>query len=268
MSRLLIVLIKVFAASAIVTQIAVAAAYRFSLLPIAGGAFAMLVFVAMFALFSAVFLSAERMPRASFMSEIRKNGFTPKAAAGVQRWVDKCAKRGMKNNACILLAQMLFSCGRYTEGFSSLEKVDYHTLEKRLRPVYYNVCLYGAVLCSDIDTAERIYRSGKMQLISVTNDKLSASIKHTLGCFEYLRGDLFAAERLFMQSLETASGPTACDALFGLSACCLDTGRLAQAKQFAEEASLIADDAESQMKLERTMRLVEQAYRDEIEAKG
>jgi hypothetical protein len=146
-----------------------------------------------------------------------------------------------------------------------LSKIDFNSLNTNDRIVYFNAYLYRAISCGDKETADRIYEAGREYLITVDYEPLCYFVKHTLGCYEYMRGNLYKAEELFMQSF---GGTKLCDVIcedcLGLSVCYLDTGRLEQAKHAVETASEYAVNESLKQKTERAKRLVEEAFKSAL----
>ncbi|MGN0633583.1 MAG: hypothetical protein ACI4JW_06900 [Oscillospiraceae bacterium] len=194
---------------------------------------------------------------------LEKSGYCASFYAVALDWKKKCEKKGCGDAAAVTLAEMLINGGRFKEGFEILGSVDYGRLKRTQKQAFYNAYLYGAVLCSDIKAADEIYAAGKAALFSVKNKALSAAVRHTLGCYEYMHGRLSRAENFFVQAVENAqSCDVMCESLLSLGVCYLDTGRLEAAKNAVGRAAGYAASAPLTEKTERAMRLVEEAFRE------
>ena len=147
---------------------------------------------------------------------LETEGYSPGFYRIVFDWRERCSKSG-RVQADLAAAELLIDGGHYVKGFELLNGINVSELETVQKQVYYNSMLYGAVLCGDTEAAERIYERGEKWLLSVGKRSLAASVKHTLGCFEYSRGRKELAEELFMQSLDAASSnDVICEVWLGL----------------------------------------------------
>lgn len=168
---------------------------------------------------------------------LETEGYSPEFYRLVFDWRERCGKSG-KVQADLAAAELLIDGGHYVKGFELLGGINTEELEPLQKQVYYNSMLYGAVLCGDTEAAERIYERGGKWLLSVGKRPLSASVKHTLGCFEYSRGRKELAEELFMQSLDAASSnDVICEVWLALMICYMDSGRETNAREALKKAA-------------------------------
>jgi hypothetical protein len=274
MKHFCFVLIRAFIISAAVTQLVAYALYNMSLGVRVYKATLPIVYTATMTILLAIGLLYEREPRfpARKLRKIaRENGYSAEFYRTARKWHDKCVKKSKKagmgygygycENASLVMSELLMDGGHCAEAFDMLEKTDYEKLSCKQRQIYFNTYLYGAVICGDSDAADRIYRSGRSYLVSVTSHSIAPSVKHTLGCYEFMCGNLNRAEELFVQSLGSAkSCDVACEDYLGLCACYLETGRFSQAKSAVETAAEYAVNKPLKQKLERAMRLVETEF--------
>lgn len=268
MKRLCKIFLKTFIISALATELIVLAAVKLSLsLPTGKSGD-----VAIYTLFVLIVMTFEfrrgkmpPLPKRRLNAVIEKEGYTPRLYRVVREWQKKCGKKGFVNSPAIVLAELLTEGGYYSEAFAQLAALDPKKLTRKEKNAYYNTYLYGAAVCGDKEAADKIYESGRPYLITVTDRSCAPSVKHTLGCYEYLKGNVLRAEELFMQSLGGAVGDDLkCGCNLGLCVCYLDTGRLAQAKKAVETAALSACSADLKEKLERAKRLVEMSFAEAI----
>ena len=209
-----------------------------------------------------------RYPAVKLSRISEREGYSDRYFSELRRWCEKCEKKKCGETAALVMSETLAESGRLNEAFEQLRGIKFSELTRRQRQVYYNTWLYAAVLCEDISAADEIYRCGRGYLVSVTSRSLAASVKHTLGCYRYLRGELPAAEEQFFQSIESARGSILCEDYLALSACYLDTERLSQAKSAVEKAAEYAEGSRPERKVANARELVEQAYSQYIAEHG
>ena len=168
---------------------------------------------------------------------LETEGYSPRFYKLVFDWRERCGKKG-RVQADLAAAELLIDGGHYVKGFELLNGINVSELETAQKQVYYNSMLYGAVLCGDTGAAELIYERGEKWLHAVGKRSLAASVKHTLGCFEYSRGRKELAEELFMQSLDAASSnDVICEVWLGLMLCYMDSGREVNARDALKKAA-------------------------------
>lgn len=185
------------------------------------------------------------------------DGYSAKFYKILFDWGGKCEKKGQAELALLTEAALLIDGGHYNEGFARLDKIKFSKLEKEQKQVYYNTYLYGAVICGDLKTAQKIYESGEKWLFSVTSYPLTASVKHTLGCFEYLRGNKVRAEEMFMQSLDNEPvTEVMCEVWLALAVCYAETRRKELAHKALKTAAGFADTVPLKAKLLRAREAV------------
>ncbi len=211
-----------------------------------------------------VFLEQGRTPklRSRRISQLlQTEGYCPEVYALLADWNARCEKRGMSDVSKLVTAQMLIDGAHYKEGFGKLAELDFSELELRQKQVYMNTYLYGAVLLGDRAEADRIFASAEKWLMSVTDRQLSASVKHTLGCYEYMCGRKVRAEELFMQSVgSTSAHDVICEDWLALAACYLDSGRKELARLAVQTAARNTVTTVQEEKVSRAKELVELAY--------
>ena len=193
-------------------------------------------FILVLTLLQLLIMKQPTFPGAKLGRLLETEGYSAEFYRIVFDWREKCGKRG-RLQADLAAAELLIDGGHYGKGFELLDAISPGDLEPVQKQVYFNTLLYGTVLCGDIEAAEQVYERGKKWLLAVTKRPLSASVKHTLGCFEYSRDNADLAEELFMQALDgAASNDVICEAWLGLTACYLDTGRLTNAREAIKQA--------------------------------
>lgn len=264
MKKLCLTLLKTFIFSAAVTQLVSFVTDKMSFRLPAGSASLTILFSTLMVVTIVLELFKDRVPRfPSIKLEriLEKEGYTAEFYQIAGEWRKKCEKKGKTRTPALVMSELLIDGGHYAEGFEELSKLEFKNLSYRQKQIYFNTALYGAVLCGDGALAEEIYECGRKYLISVTAKSLLGSVKHTLGCYEYLIGDVNRAEEFFKQSLNGAdTRELKCEAYLGLSVCYLDTGRLEQAKKAVESAAEYAAGVPIKRKLSNAKKLVEQAF--------
>ncbi|MBR1724924.1 MAG: hypothetical protein IJ723_07920 [Ruminococcus sp.] len=206
-----------------------------------------------------------RLPMYDLRAVLEKDGYTREYYAIMMKWHDVCVKRGFPNIARLTLAESLIDGGHIEKGLDILRELNVKKLDRQHKQVYYNTLLYAAVCQGEQEAAESIYKTAAPWLHTATSRAIAASVKHTLGCYEYMRGDLKRAETLFVQALGSEPSPDViCELRIGLTLCYLDTGRLKLAKESADMAARYASTAPLREKLARTRKLAEAAFRQKL----
>lgn len=203
-----------------------------------------------------------RLPAVRLREVLETDGYSDEYYAIMLRWHDACLKRGYSHTARLTLAESLIDGGHTDEGLEILEKLNVDKLDSGHKRVYYNTLLYAAVAEGDLAAADGIFEKAQPWLYTASSKNIAASVRHTLGCYEYLRGNLKRAEAIFMQALDSKpAADVICEIKMSLALCYLDTGRLELAKEQADSAAQYAATLPLKEKLERTRELSEEVFR-------
>ncbi|MCD8096295.1 MAG: hypothetical protein LUE12_09270 [Ruminococcus sp.] len=261
---------KCFVISAVITQAVLFIGDLLEFKPVRYKTSGALIFLVLFGFLSIALLMKERRPRfpqRKASAILINEGYTLQLYELLKKWVKKCDKKGFSNTARLTYAEYLVSGGRIDESFEALSEINFSSLYDDQKRIFFNCCLYAALLSGDKEAAEKIYKTAKPWLLSSSDKNITSSIKNTLGFFEYTRGNLVKAEELLVQSIENArSEEVLCDNWLALSALYLDTDRPLYAKMAVENASFYASDYTLKQKLERAKSLVEEDYRQRLGA--
>ena len=212
-----------------------------------------------------IILRPPHFPVYRTMRLLGSEGYSPAFYSEVFAWHKKCVRRGepYKTHAELTLSEVMIDGGHFTEGMKRLDSLDISALGRKQRLVYYNTYLYGALQRGDTDTARRIYADAADLLKAVSDKALSASVRHTLGCYEYSEGRIGTAEKLFVQALENASADDVrCEIWLSLTACYLDTGRLTNARSALCNAADCAVTLPMKQKVARAKELCDNAKKE------
>lgn len=264
MKRLCITFVKIFLISVALTQITLFIGDLFGTNILRQTSVSPIVYLFYVVLVGLLILRDNRMPvfnslRISRL--LKENGYSSEVYAILLDWQKRCEKRGFGTSAKLITAQMLIDGAHYKKGFELMSELDISKLDRRQKQVCYNTWLYGAVRLGDRKSADEIYAYAEPWLTAVTDKRFISSVKHTLGCYEYMHGRKIRAEELFTQSIDCAySSDVLCDDWLALSACYLDSGRNEQAKYAVEQAIEHSCTALQEEKIKRAKRLVENAY--------
>ncbi len=202
-----------------------------------------------------ILIKMPSFPGARLGRILETEGYSAEFYHILNEWCVKCRRR-WKVRSELAAAELFIDGGHYEKGFGLLNGIDPAGLEQQQRQIYYNTMLYGAVLCGDRAAADVIYRSGGKWLISVSKRPLAASVKHTLGCYEYLRGNADRAEELFVQALDAASSnDVVCEVWLALMVCYLDSGRTVNAHEALKKAAEYACTLPLKQKVARAREL-------------
>lgn len=266
MKYLCIILIRTFAAAVVLSQLVLFAAEKAGFSSLGSSYSRMIIFISSLTAVVAIDVIINRAPslpsrKLNRISE--RSGYTDEFYSVLEDWKKKCEKKGSKTLSSLTMCEFLLTGKRYEECFEALEKINYKKLSRLNRQIYFNIYLYGSVLCGDMKGAERIYAYAEPLLLTATDKTIVSSVKHTLGCYEYAHGRLSKAEDYFKQSLDNSrSDDVRFEDYLGLCLCYIDTGRLIYAKNAVLKAGNIADGKFQRRKLQNIKRLVEDAYRN------
>lgn len=197
--------------------------------------------------------------RISHMMET--DGATPQLYAILKNQADKARGTKAKAIALLNLASYLTEGGHYKECYEILEKIPIADLSPFYQDEYYNVYLYAKLLDGDIDGAEEIYAKALSNFDRARLREYNMPVLHTLGVYEYAKGNYTQAETLLMQAknnAQTKQEKADCSLYLGL--CYLKTGRKEYAKAAALEASGQVKTIYQKENLTKLMKLVEKAY--------
>ena len=264
MKRLIFIFLFIFAFSAGVTQLILAAGDLAGITVLRRQSVPPFIYMGLVIISGSVILFSSRTPKFNgrrIGRLLSEKGYCPEVYAELLAWQKKCEKHGCGDAAKLVTAEMLIEGAHYEKGFELLRELDIARLPRRQKQVCYNTWLYGAVVLGDRASADEIYRCAEPWLSVVTDKNLISGVKHTLGCYEYMCGRKIHAEELFGQSIDSArSSDVLCENWLALSACYLDSGRNELAKKAVETAMRYCSTTVQQEKISRAKQLVEQAW--------
>ena len=113
----------------------------------------------------------------------------------------------------------------------------------------------------NIDGADEVLKNAKANFERARLREYNMPVLHTLGVYEYAKGNFAQAETLLMQAKNNAPTKQAmADCCLYLGLCYLKTGRKEYAKAAAEEAAGQVRTVYQKENLKKLMKLVEKAY--------
>ncbi|MCD7742322.1 MAG: hypothetical protein LUI06_08970 [Ruminococcus sp.] len=217
-----------------------------------------------FASFLQLFLwRTPKLPEKRLCKILTDKGYTPEFYRIMLDWVNRCEKKGIGDGARLSYAETLIDGGHYDKGLAELEQITFSNLEFTQKQIYFNTCLYAAILCGDKTNADRVYLEAQPWLENVKKRSLKASVYHTLGCYEYSCSNIEGAIDFFMKSLKKATTTdVTCEDNLALVACYLETDCPMLAKAAAEEAADYALTLPLKQKVDKAKALVEKDFRN------
>ncbi|WP_164489114.1 hypothetical protein [Ruminococcus sp. Marseille-P6503] len=189
------------------------------------------------------------------------DGATLQLYAMLKNQADNARGAKAKATALLTFASYLTEGGHYKECYEILEKISLENLSPFYQDEYFNVYLYARLLDGDMDGAGEIYEKASSNFERARLREYNMPVLHTLGVYEYAKGNYTQAEALLLQAKNSAPTKQAkADCSLYLGLCYLKTGRKEYAKAAALEAAGQVKTVYQKNNLKKLMKLVEKAY--------
>ncbi len=189
------------------------------------------------------------------------DGATMEIYALLTNRVDKARGAKARAMAQLSLASYLTEGGHYKECYQVLSQIDVEDLSPFYQDEYYNVQLYARLLDGDIDGADEILSNASFNFERASQREHNMPVLHTLGVYQYAKGNFSQAEELLTKAaLNAPTKQAKADCFLYLGLCYLKTGRKEYAKAAAIEASGQVRTIYQKENLKKLMKLVEKAY--------
>lgn len=164
---------------------------------------------------------------------IAEQGDDPQRAYDLlERKISHTSSPTKKNAYYLILSAVYTETDSFDKALETLEKTDFTELSENLKQEYFNAYMYTYLLKGDIKNAEKVYTDAEPYFA-----RPAPSVLHTLGVFEYAKGNYGKAKSYLLQSKSAdGSDRNVCDCDLYLALCSLKEGRLKDAKALADEA--------------------------------
>ena len=158
-----------------------------------------------------------------------------------------------KNTYMLILSALYTENERYVDALETLGKTDFNELPNELMQEYFNAYMYTYLQMGDIENAKRVYS----EALPYFKDP-APSVLHTLGVFEYAKGNLGKARSYLLQSrANDDSDRNVCDCDLYLALCALKEGKVNDAKALADEAGEAVVTKNEEKNLAKLLTLIE-----------
>lgn len=194
-----------------------------------------------------------------------EQGVTPELLLILKKRVDRSKTPYLKAANSITLASYLIMGEYFDECYKILREIKFENLSDVYQEEYFNVYVYANLMQGNVYAAEDIYKNSQSYFERAKLREQNSPVLHTLGTLEYAKGNYALAEELLMQAKKAAfSKQNKCECNLYLGLCYLKTDRIKLAKAAACEASKQTCTIYQRRNLEKLMKLVECAYRQDF----
>lgn len=172
-------------------------------------------------------------------------------------------KKGRKKiSRLLLLAGELCDGERFEEAVEVMKGIDVRGENAFVLGEYYNAYMYILVMKGDLENAELAFNAGKEYIAYIMKKKsCAAAVNHTLGVYEYAKGDYRKAEEHFKLARKKALSllvSNSCDMY--LSLIYLKTDRRELAKSLTGKIIPYVKNPRQKQDMVFLMRKIEKAY--------
>lgn len=150
----------------------------------------------------------------------------------MERKAERTQSPSKKAAYMLILSAVYTETENYAKALETLEKIDFSELSPNLQQEYFNAFMYTYLQNGDLKNAEKVYSEAEPYF-----SRPAPSVLHTLGVFEYAKGNYGKARSYLLQSRSAdGSDRNICDCDLYLALCSLKEGSLRDAKALADEA--------------------------------
>ena len=158
-----------------------------------------------------------------------------------------------KSTYMLVLSALYTENERYDDALETLRKTDFNELPYELMQEYFNAYMYTYLQMGDTENADRVYSEAQPYFKSP-----APSVLHTLGVYEYARGNYGKARSYLLQSrTNDDSDRNVCDCDLYLALCALKEGKVNDAKALADEAGELFVTKNEEKNLAKLLTLIE-----------
>ena len=167
--------------------------------------------------------------------------------------IKKTGNINQKNTYRLILSAFYTDNERYDESLETLAKISFADLPEELWQEYFNAYLYTYLLKGDHENADKVYNEAEPYF----KDPVP-SLLHTLGVYEYSKGNYGKAKGFLLQSkAEDDSDRSICSCDMYLALCALKEGKYNDAKALSKEAAYYACTSIDEKNLAKLSHLIE-----------
>ncbi|MBR1663691.1 MAG: hypothetical protein IJ696_05115 [Ruminococcus sp.] len=167
--------------------------------------------------------------------------------------IKKTGNINKKNTYRLILSAFYTDNERYDRSLETLAKISFADLPEELQQEYFNAYLYTYLLKGDSDNADKVYNEAEPYF----KDPVP-SLLHTLGVYEYSKGNYGKAKGFLLQSkAEDDSDRSICSCDMYLALCALKEGKYNDAKALSKEAAYYACTSTDEKNLAKLEHLIE-----------
>ena len=146
--------------------------------------------------------------------------------------IERTSDPSKKSAYMLILSAVYTETEKYDKALETLDKTDFTELSGSLQQEYFNAYMFTYLQNGDLKNAERVYADAEPYFA-----KPAPSVLHTLGVFEYAKGNFGKARSYLLQSRSSEpSDRNICDCDLYLALCALKEGDVKDAKALADEA--------------------------------
>lgn len=189
---------------------------------------------------------------------LNKHGYTEEYYRRLRKKADR--KRGSKKvDAMLVLATELSSGGYFDEAVQTMKNIELKYVSRDMLGEYYNAYMYILVVNGDVKNAEIAYNAGSEYIEKNSKRRIYAGmVYHTLGIYEYAKGNYTQAEEHFNMAVKKAVTQfTENAAMMFLGLVYLKTDRVQLARSAAARVARYVINPRQKQDLEKLMKLVE-----------
>ena len=167
--------------------------------------------------------------------------------------INRTSHPSKKNAYRLILSAVYTETECYDKALETLDVTDFTELSPQLQQEYFNAYMYTYLLKGDLKNAEKVFSDAQPYF-----SKPAPSVLHTLGVFEYAKGNYGKARSYLLQSRsQDSSDRNICDCDLYLALCSLKEGKLTDAKVLADEANSTLSTKCEAKNLQKLRRLIE-----------
>ncbi len=158
-----------------------------------------------------------------------------------------------KNAYMLILSALYTENEQLDKALEILDKIDFRELSSGLEQEYFNAYLYVYLIMGDLKNAEKVCTDASPYF-----EKPGASLLHTLGVFEYAKGNYGKARSYLLRSRSAdSSDRNVCDCDLYMALCSLKEGKADDAKALANDAEMTLSTRYQERDLGKLKELIE-----------
>ena len=195
----------------------------------------------------------ETFPISHALKLAEREGEYEKAYRILEKKAEKTSSADKKSSYRLVLSALYTENEEFDKALDTLEAVDFTALSAGLQQEYFNAYMYTYLLKGDFENADKVYSEAAPYF-----EEPAPSVLHTLGVYEYSKGEYGKARSYLLRSKEGNSGSrNCCDCDLYLALCALKEGKVDDAKALADEAQELLVTKNEERDLKKLRHLIE-----------